>query len=280
MDFNADSIMTFIETDGLDWGVKVLGAIAIYWIGKRIVRFLSNVARKVMGRAKMDDILVSFLGNIIYGIGLAFVIIAALSNLGIETTSLAAVIAAAGLAIGLALQGSLSNFAAGVMIIAFRPFKKGDFVEVAGTAGTVTEVSIFNTILRTPDNKTIIVPNGNITSDNIINYSANDTRRVDMKFGIGYDDDLLKAKTLLGEILAADERILKDPEPVVAVAELGDSSVNFVVRPWVKSADYWAVNFDLHEKVKLAFDAAGISIPFPQQDVHMYHVDVPSKQAA
>ena len=263
MDFNMDEIISFLQVEGIDWGIKVLGAIAIFLIGKRIVKGLTNLTRKMMSRAKVDDTLVSFLGNIVYGIGLAFVVIAALSNLGIETTSLAAVIAAAGLAIGLALQGSLSNLAAGVMIIAFRPFKKGDFVEAGGVAGTVDEVSIFNTHFKTPDNKVVIVPNGSITSGPITNFSAMDTRRVDLVFGIGYDDDLKKAKAILAELCEQDERILAEPETNIAIGELADSSVNILCRPWVKSSDYWAVYWGLLETVKLRFDEEGISIPFP-----------------
>jgi small conductance mechanosensitive channel len=199
-----------------------------------------------------------------------FVIIASLNQLGINTTSLAAILAAAGLAIGLSLQSSLQNFAAGIMLLVFRPFKKGDFIDAGGVAGSVKSIGVFSTIMNTPDNKEIIVPNGNIYSGNIINFSAKETRRVDMKFGIGYGDDLLLAKKLLEEMVAADERILAEPAPQIAVAELGDSSVNFVVRPWVNSSDYWGVMFDFTEAVKLRFDAEGISIPFPQMDVHLH----------
>jgi len=201
---------------------------------------------------------------------MVFVFIAALGTLGVETASFAAVIAAAGLAVGFALQGSLSNFAAGVMLIIFRPFKAGDFVEAGGAMGAVEAVNIFNTIMKSPDNKKVIIPNSKITGDSIVNYSAQDTRRVDMVFGIGYDDDIRKAKSTLEQILASDERVLKDPAPTVAVSELADSSVNFVVRPWVKTADYWGVFFDITEKVKLTFDEQGISIPFPQRDIHMF----------
>jgi small conductance mechanosensitive channel len=203
---------------------------------------------------------------------MTFVIVAAIGTLGVQTTSFVAVLGAAGLAVGFALQGSLSNFAAGVMLIVFRPFKAGDYVEAGGTAGSVQEVSIFTTVMKTPDNKKVIIPNSQITGGSITNYSAMETRRVDMVFGIGYGDNIKQAKDTLEQILAADERILKDPAPTIAVSELADSSVNFVVRPWVKTADYWAVYFDLTEKVKLTFDEKGISIPFPQQDVHMHQV--------
>ena len=213
------------------------------------------------------------MSNIAYVTLVAFVIIAALSKLGIQTTSFVAIIGAAGLAIGLSLQGSLSNFASGVMIIAFRPFKVGDFIEASGVAGVVEGIQIFSTQMRTGDNKAIIIPNSNITGGNIVNYSAKDTRRVDMVFGIGYDDDIKKAKETLTKLLEADDRILKDPAPTVAVSELADSSVNFVVRPWVKTDDYWGVLFDYTEAVKLTFDKEGISIPYPQQDIHLHKIE-------
>ena len=213
--------------------------------------------------------LVRFLSSILRWVLLLFVIIAALSLLGIDTTSLIALLGAAGLAIGLSLQSSLSNFAAGVMIIVFRPFNKGDFVEVAGATGVIDNINIFTTTMTTPDNKEVIVPNGSILASNITNYSARDTRRVDMVFGISYDDDLRKAKKLLEEIIAGDDRVLADPAPVVALSELADSSVNFIVRPWAKAEDYWGLMWDTTEAVKLRFDEAGISIPYPQMDVHM-----------
>jgi small conductance mechanosensitive channel len=225
---------------------------------------------KVMIKRGVDAMLASFMSSIAYILAAAFIVIAALGHLGIQTTSLVAIIGAAGLAIGLALQGSLANFASGVMIIAFRPFKVGDFVEAGGAVGVVEGIQIFSTQMKTGDNKTIIIPNANITNSNITNYSTKDTRRVDLVFGIGYDDDIKKAKQILEDIVTNDERILKDPAPVVAVSELADSSVNFIVRPWVNAADYWAVYWDLTETVKLVFDKEGISIPYPQQDVHMH----------
>jgi small conductance mechanosensitive channel len=213
--------------------------------------------------------LARFLGNILYAVLLVAVIIAAVDQLGVNTTSLLAVFGAAGLAVGLALQNSLSNFSAGVMLIIFRPFKVGDFIEAAGVTGVVEEVQIFNTLLKTPDNREIIVPNGQIYSGTITNFSARDTRRIDLVFGIGYDDDIKKAKQLIEQIMTADDRILKEPAAAVALGELADSSVNINVRPWVKSENYWPVRADLLENVKAAFDANGISIPFPQRDVHM-----------
>lgn len=239
------------------------------WLSKRIKNYVASA----MEKREVDVLLASFSSNIIYVALVAFVIIAALGQLGIQTTSFVAIIGAAGLAIGLSLQGSLSNFASGVMIIAFRPFKVGDFIEAGGVSGVVEGIQIFSTQMRTGDNKAIIVPNSNIIGGNITNYSAKDTRRVDLVFGIGYDDDIKKAKDVLAELVNNDERILKDPEPVIAVSELADSSVNFVCRPWVKTADYWGVYFDLTEAVKLRFDKEGISIPYPQQDVHMHTVE-------
>lgn len=239
------------------------------WLSKQIKKYIVLI----MERRNVDALLASFTSNIAYVALVAFVIIAALSQLGIQTTSFVAIIGAAGLAIGLALQGSLANFASGVMIIAFRPFKVGDFIEAAGVSGVVEGIQIFSTQMRTGDNKAIIIPNSGITGGNITNYSAKDTRRVDMVFGIGYDDDIKKAKDILMELITEDERILKDPEPVVAVSELADSSVNFVVRPWVNSADFWGVKFDYTEAVKLRFDKEGISIPYPQQDVHLHKVE-------
>ena len=251
------------------YGLKVIAAIAIFIIGKWVAKRVVNVLKKVMKKASVDETLISFAGNIFYGLGLAFVVIASLSQLGVETTSLAAVIAAAGLAIGLALQGSLSNLAAGVMIILFRPFKIGDFVEAAGAAGIVEDISIFTTKFRTPDNRQIIVPNNAVTSDNITNISAKPERRVDLVIGVGYDDDIKKVKDVLSKIVSADERVLKDKDVVIAVSELADSSVNLVVRPWVKTEDYWPVYWDLTEQIKVTFDKEGISIPYPQRDLHV-----------
>ncbi len=245
-------------------------AAAILILGLWLAKRLKNIMSNVMIKRGVDTMLASFMSSIAHILAVAFIVIAALGQLGIQTTSLVAIIGAAGLAIGLALQGSLANFASGVMIIAFRPFRVGDFVEAGGAVGVVEGIQIFSTQMRTGDNKTIIIPNANITSSNITNYSTKDTRRVDLVFGIGYDDDIKKAKDILQDIVSKDERILKDPETVIAVSELADSSVNFIVRPWVNAADYWGVYWDLTETVKLRFDAEGISIPYPQQDVHMH----------
>ncbi len=261
-------IMKLVETYVIPWGINIAMALAIFIIGKMLVNTLTKVLKTVLGKSKMDEILINFVSSIFKTILLLFVVIASLDQLGVDTTSLIALLGAAGLAVGLALQSSLQNFASGVMLIVFRPFKAGDFVEVAGTAGVVETISIFSSILRTGDNREIIIPNGSIYGGTITNYSARETRRIDMVFGIGYDDDIKKAKQMLEQIVNADERVLADPKPVIAVSELADSSVNFVVRPWVKTADYWTVRWELTEEVKLKFDEAGISIPYPQMDVH------------
>jgi small conductance mechanosensitive channel len=252
----------------IPWGIKIVIAVVIFYVGRIVVSAVVKVVSRLLSNSEMDEMLVRFLTSILRWVLLLFVVIAALSQLGIDTTSLIALLGAAGLAIGLSLQSSLSNFAAGVMIIVFRPFTKGDFVEVAGAMGVIDNINIFTTTMTTPDNKEIIVPNGSVLSNNITNFSARDTRRVDMVFGISYDDDLRKAKALLEEIIAADSRVLADPAPVIAVGELADSSVNFLVRPWVKSEDYWDLLWDTTEVVKLKFDEAGLSIPYPQMDVH------------
>lgn len=270
---SAENASAILNDYVIPFGMKLIVAIIIYVVGKIVVNILIGVLGKLLSKSKYDPMLVDFLKAIARSVLMLFVIIAAIGHLGVDTTSLIAILGAAGLAIGLSLQGSLSNFAAGVMLLIFRPFKAGDFVDAGGDSGTVKNISIFTTLLVTPDNKEIIVPNGAIYSNNITNYSAKDTRRVDMVFGIGYGDDLKKAKALLEEIVSQDERILKEPGTQIAVSELGDSSVNFVVRPWVNSADFWAVKFDTTEAVKLRFDAEGISIPFPQMDVHVHKED-------
>jgi small conductance mechanosensitive channel len=257
---------------GAHYGLKIVGAIAIFIIGRIVVGILARITRRLMERSQSDETLTKFVVSLVKTALLAILFIVVLNQLGVQTTSFVAIIGAAGLAIGFALQGSLANFAAGVMLIIFRPFRAGDFVEAGGAVGIVEEVGIFSTIMRTGDNKKIIIPNSGVTGGNIVNYSAKDTRRIDLVFGIGYEDDLKKAKGLLERIISEDSRILKDPAPVVAVSELADSSVNFIARPWVKSGDYWSVYWDLTEKVKLTFDAEGISIPYPQQDVHMHQV--------
>ena len=251
------------------YAANIALAIVIFIVGRWLANTLTDVVVRLLKKSRMDDMLISFVASITKTILLLFVAIAALNKLGIDTTSLIALLGAAGLAVGLALQNSLQNFAAGVMLIVFRPFKAGDFVELAGVAGVVENIGIFSSVLRTGDNRELIIPNGAIYGGIITNYSARSTRRVDMVFGVAYDDDLKAAKELLRSIILADDLVLSDPEPVVAVSELADSSVNFIVRPWVKSADYWPVLWDTTEKVKLEFDAQGLSIPYPQMDIHM-----------
>jgi small conductance mechanosensitive channel len=269
LDVTSIDVAGLVDAYVIPWGINIIFALLIFIVGKFLVGVITNLVKKLMGKARVDGILVNFIGSIIRSVLLLFVVIAALDQLGVDTTSLIALIGAAGLAIGLALQGSLQNLASGVMLIVFRPFTDGDFVEAGGTMGVVEEIGIFTTKMRTGDNKEVIVPNGQIFGGIITNYSKRDTRRVDMVFGIGYGDDIRKAKDIIAGIIAADERILKDPAPLIAVGELADSSVNFNVRPWVNSADYWSVYFDLNERIKLAFDDNGISIPFPQMDVHI-----------
>lgn len=270
IDVSGIDITALIDTYVIPWGINIAFALAIFMVGKFIVRMITRFARKLMTTAKVDSILVDFIASIINAVLFLFVIIAALDQLGVDTTSLIALIGAAGLAIGLALQGSLQNLASGVMLIVFRPFNDGDFVDTAGVTGVVEKIGIFTTTMRSGDNREIIIPNGAIFGGTITNFSKRDTRRVDMVFGIGYNDDIKKAKDILNRLIEEDDRILKDPAPLVAVGELADSSVNFNVRPWCNTADYWSVYFDFHEKVKLAFDAEGISIPFPQMDVHQH----------
>jgi len=253
----------------ISWGVNIAMAAAIFIVGRIIAGVIVNVTYKLLTKSGTDEMLVKFVCSIVKAVLMLFIVIASLNELGVDTTSFIALIGAAGLAIGLSLQSTLQNFAAGVMLIVFKPFKLGDFVEAGGTSGVVEQINIFNTVMRTGDNREIIVPNGDIYGGTITNNSARDTRRIDMVFGIGYDDDIRKAKEVLNEIMAADERILQEPAPLVAVAELADSSVNFNVRPWVKSSDYWGVLYDVTEKVKLTFDEHKISIPYPQMDVHL-----------
>lgn len=257
---------------GMEFGLNIITALAIYFIGKMVVGIVVRALRKLMQKNNVDVTLETFIGNLVRVSLLVVVIIAAVGALGIQTTSLIAVMGAAGLAIGLALQGSLSNFAAGVLIVLFRPYKVGDYVDAAGVAGSIEEVQILTTIMKTPDNKRIIVPNSQIMSSIITNFSANETRRVDFVFGVGYGDDLDQVHKELRALVEADERILKEPAYQIVVSELADSSVNFTVRVWAKSGDYWDIYFDMLENVKRRFDEVGISIPFPQRDVHVHQV--------
>lgn len=256
----------------VNYAPKILLATLTLIIGFQIVKIISNLFKKGLNKREMDTTVKNFLVGLVSIALKAAVIISVASIIGIKTTSFVAVLGAAGLAVGLALQGSLSNFAGGVLILIFRPFKVGDFIEAQGFAGVVKDIQIFNTIMKTGDNKTIIIPNGGLANASVVNYSVEPQRRVDMVFGIGYNDDIQKAKDVLNQLIAADERILKDPAPFLAVSELADSSVNFVVRAWVQAPNYWGVFFDMQEKVKLTFDKENISIPYPQQEVHMHQV--------
>lgn len=267
-DFSQDEMNEFAQNHVIPWGINIVTALLIFIVGKIVVKILVGIIGKLMRRTNLDNILVEFIQAIANALLLIVVIIAALDQLGVDTTSMIALIGAAGLAIGLALQGSLQNFAAGFLLLVFRPFTAGHYIEAGGSAGVVKSIGIFTTILNSPDNREITVPNGAIYSGNITNYSALPTRRVDLVFGISYDDDIKKAKEIMERVVKADERVLADPAPQIAVSELADSSVNFVVRPWVNSADFWPVKFDLIENIKLAFDENDITIPFPQMDVH------------
>jgi len=256
-----------------DYALNILFAIVIFFVGKWIAKLIKTIYTRMLEARKVDQVLISFTSNVVYAALMAIVIIAALEELGFDTTSAVAIVGAGTLAIGLALQGSLGNFAAGVMIIIFRPFKIGDFIETAGTTGIVMGLNVFETHFKTPDNKKIIVPNGQIIAGPITNYSAHDTRRLDLVVGVSYDDDIRKVKQVLSEIVENDEGVLKDPAYTIGLLEMADSSINFAVRPWVMTADYWDVFFRLQETIKLRLDEEGITIPFPQQDVWMHQVE-------
>lgn len=260
------------------YGLNVLGAIIILVLGYLATKVVVRITQKVMRRAHADETLVSFGGNLLRFSLYAFVIVAALNRLGFQTASIIAMLGAAGLAIALAMQSNLANLAAGVLILIFRPFKLGDTIDTAGTLGTVENITITSTFLRQPDGKLAIMPNNKIFADKLTNISAAQKRRIDLVVGIGYDDDLLKAKKVLQEIIEGEPRVLKEPAPAVLVIELADSSVNLAVRPWVKGSDWWATKCDLTERIKLRLDQEGISIPFPQRDVHLYPESQPTVQ--
>jgi len=252
------------------FGIKVATALLILVIGRWVAKFLRNLTGKMMGKSNLDATLVKFVGNLVYFALLAFVVLAALAQVGIQTTSFIAVIGAAGLAVGLALQGSLANFAAGVLLVIFRPFKVGDYIEGAGVGGIVEEIHIFSTLLGTLDNKAIIVPNAKLTGDNITNYTMKEKRRVDLVFGVSYGEEIEKVKRVIAGVLESDARILKDPSPTVAVLGIEGGSVTFAVRPWVRTDDYWDVYFATNENMKKRFDAEGIQIPVPRRDVRLH----------
>ncbi len=252
----------------LGYAIKIVIAILIFVVGKWFAKILTKLFKKTLEKSKTDVTLIKFLGDLIYFGLIILVVIAALGTLGINTTSFVALIGAAGLAVGLALQQNFSNFGAGVVILFLRPFKVGDFVEAGGAMGVVETIGIFNTSIKTGDNKIIIVPNSNIIGGNIVNYSKEPIRRIDLVIGVGYEDDLTLVKDSLEQIIQSNDKILKDPSAVIALAELADSSVNFNVRPWVKSEDYWGVRSELLEQIKITFDKKGINIPYPQMDIH------------
>jgi small conductance mechanosensitive channel len=254
-------------------GLGLVTAVVVLVIGRWIAKGLTRLVRRALRRYEVDVTLERFVSNLVYALLMTIVAIAAINQLGVQTTSLVAVVGAAGLAVGLALQGSLANFAAGVLIVLFRPYQAGDMIEAAGESGVVQEVQIFTTIINTLDNKKVIIPNSQIMGGSITNYTVNELRRVDLVAGVSYEDDLDKVKAALQDVVAADKRVVADPAPTIAVSEMADSSVNFVVRPWVTPDDYWDVYFDLTEAIKKRFDQEGISIPFPQRDVHIYQQD-------
>lgn len=262
-----EQMMQLVEQYVVPWSIKILLALVIFVVGQVVTKIISSMLGKVLSHTKLDSILIEFIQSLARAMLMIIVIIAALDQLGVNTNSVIAILGAAGLAVGLALQGSLQNFAAGFMLLIFRPFKGGDFVEAAGTAGIIEKIGIFSTVLHTGDNKEVIIPNGAIYSSNIINYSKRPTRRIDMIFSIGYEDDIRNARDVIASILKDEPRILPEPAPLIAVGELGASSVNLFVRPWVKTEDYWDVKFAVTEKIKLAFDESGITIPFPQMDI-------------
>jgi len=266
-----DYFKHFADEKLVPFAINLAVALAIFFFGRIIAKSVTKAFRKVIAK-RLDPSLAKFLGSIIYTLLLAVVVIASLERLGVKTTAAVAILGAAGLAVGLALQGSLGNFASGVLLIIFRPMKVGDVVTVAGHTGGVEEIAVFTTTLKTPDNQTVIIPNGQITGGTIVNLSAQGTRRIDLEIGVGYSDNLNKAQEVLEGVIAADARVLKDPAPQVAVCALGDSSVNFVFRPWVKVEDYWDVRFDMLKASKEALDEAGLSIPYPQTDVHLHKV--------
>lgn len=265
-----ESIINDLKILATTYGLQIVGALVTIIIGLWFAKFFSNSIGKILTKRNIDATLSKFVVSVIKIGIIVFVFISAISQVGIQTASFVAVLGAAGLAVGFALQGSLSNLAAGVMLILFRQIKVGDFISGAGELGSIEEIGIFTTKLVTPDNKVIYIPNSSLIGNNITNFSEKETRRVDLVFGIGYGDDIDTARNIINELINADQRIMKDPAPFVAVSELADSSVNFVVRVWTDKADYWGVHFDLTEKVKKSFDAKGVSIPFPQRDVHIY----------
>lgn len=269
---NLEGITSKIYDLGLKFGLKVLLALITLVIGLWIIKTLIRVIGKNFDNRKVDPTIHQFVTSLLSMLLKVMLFISVIGMMGVEMTSFVAILAAAGLAVGMALSGTLQNFAGGVILILFKPFKVGDFIDAQGFMGSVKEIQIFNTVLKTPDNKTIIIPNGGLSTGSLTNYSTEPIRRVDFKFGIGYGDDINKAKTVINGLISSDNRIFKDPEPFLAVSELGDSSVNLVVRVWANTGDYWGIFFDLTESVKKSFDKEGITIPYPQTDVHLHTI--------
>ena len=266
-------IINSITQIAADFGLRLLYAVLIIFVGRWVVKLLLKIIKSALEKTTVEETVRIFVANLLSTLLMVIIFIAAINQLGIETTSIIAMLGAAGLAIGLALLGSLANFAAGILIVIFRPYKVGDYIEAGSAAGTVLDIQIFSTVLKTPDNKVVVVPNGTIMDSSIINYTGQETRRVDIIASCGYEDDIDKVKDILQDILNRDERILEEPEPRIAVSELADNSINFIVRPWVKSSDVLSVKYSILEQIKKRFDAEGISIPYPQRDVHIYNHD-------
>jgi len=272
MEFNLDgNLWNQLSNLLSSFGISLFIALCILIIGRQVVKILIKVINSALERSKTEDTVRIFVTNLLNTLLMIVVFIAAINQLGIETTSIIAVLGAAGLAIGLALQGSLSNFAAGILIVIYRPYKVGDYIQADSHLGTVHDIQIFSTVLKTPDNKLVVVPNGSIMNGSIVNFSHQEERRIDLIASCSYEDDIDQVKSILADILSKDDRILSEPKPRIAVSELADSSVNFIVRPWVKNADYLNVYYSLLEEIKKRFDQEGISIPYPQSDVHIHN---------
>jgi len=274
LDMDTAEIINSITQIAADFGLRVLYAVLIIVIGRWVVKLLLKIIKAALEKTTVEETVRIFVVNLLNTLLMVIIFIAAINQLGIETTSIIAMLGAAGLAIGLSLQGSLANFAAGILIVIFKPYKVGDYIEAGSAAGTVLDIQIFSTVLKTPDNKIVIVPNGAIMKDSVVNYTDQATRRVDIVASCGYEDDIDKVKEILKDILNQEDRILAEPEPRIAVSELADNSVNFIVRPWVNSSDVLSVKYSILEQIKKRFDAEGISIPYPQRDVHIYNHDI------
>lgn len=269
--FNLNTVIEFLTDFAMQYGLRLLGALIVLVVGWKIIGIMKRGLTRSMDKKEMEPSLKTFLSSLLVILLRIMLIITVLTMLGVAMTSFIAILAAAGLAVGLALSGTLQNFAGGVMILLFKPFKVGDFIDAQGYMGTVREIQIFNTILKTPDNKTVIIPNGGLATNSMVNFSTEPQRRVDWTFGIAYGDDAEKAKSVIMDLIKADKRVLAEPEPFVAISELADSSVNFTARAWVNAADFWSLFFDMNQKVYQTFPQKGLNIPFPQMDVHLYN---------